>query len=89
MEIPFVHLAMDLIGAVPPQCTGNRFVLVVIGYGPRYPEALPLRNISAKNVMALYQIISQVRILNENEMNVTDPERCVKVCSDKCLPSSD
>ncbi|KAG1925540.1 protein NYNRIN-like [Pimephales promelas] len=45
---------------------GHRFALVLVDYATRYPEAVPLRNISAKSVAsALFQLISRVGIPKE------------------------
>ena len=66
MEIPFERVAMDLIGPFDWSTQGYRFVLVLVDYATRYPEAVPLRNISAKNVaQALFQVISRVGIPKE------------------------
>ena len=66
VEIPFDRVAMDLIGPFDRSTQGYRFVLVLMDYATRYPEAVPLRNISAKSVaQALFQIISRVGIPKE------------------------
>ena len=66
MEIPFERVAMDLIGPFDRSTQGYRFVLVLVDYATRYPEAVPLRNISAKSVaQALFQVISRVGIPKE------------------------
>ena len=66
IEIPFERLAMDLIGPFDRSTQGYRFVLVLVDYATRYPEAVPLRNISAKSVaQALFQVISRVGIPKE------------------------
>ena len=41
---------MDIIGPLPRTRQGNRFILVLSDYATRYPEAIPLRNITAKKV---------------------------------------
>ena len=65
-EIPFDRVAMDLIGPFDWSTQGYRFVLVLVDYATRYPEAVPLRNISVKSVaQALFQIISRVGIPKE------------------------
>uniref|UniRef100_A0AAQ4QC45 Integrase catalytic domain-containing protein n=1 Tax=Gasterosteus aculeatus aculeatus TaxID=481459 RepID=A0AAQ4QC45_GASAC len=57
---------MDLIGPFHRSARGYRFVLVLVDYTTRYPEAVPLRNISAKSVaQALFQVISRVGIPKE------------------------
>ena len=66
VEVPFERLGMDLIGPLDRSARGYRFVLVLVDYATRYPEAVPLRNISAKSVaQALFQVISRVGIPKE------------------------
>ena len=47
---PFQRIAMDIIGPLPRTRRGNRFILVLSDYATRYPEAIPLKNITAKKV---------------------------------------
>ena len=56
VEAPFDRIGMDIIGPLERSAHGYRFVLVLIDYATRYPEAIPLRNISAKNVAEYWQI---------------------------------
>ncbi|XP_073764991.1 uncharacterized protein [Danio rerio] len=66
MEIPFERIGMDLIGPLERSARGHRFALVLVDYATRYPEAVVLRNISAKSVAeALFCIISRVGIPKE------------------------
>ncbi|XP_077936125.1 uncharacterized protein LOC144383152 [Gasterosteus aculeatus] len=66
VEVPFERIGMDLIGPFHWSARGYRFVLVLVDYATRYPEAVPLRNISAKSVaQALFQVISRVGIPKE------------------------
>ena len=66
MEIPFERIAMDIVGPLDRSSRGYRFVLVIVDYATRYPEAVPLRSISAKSVaQALFQLISRVGIPKE------------------------
>lgn len=66
IEVPFEHIGMDLIGLFHRSTHGYRFVLVLVDYATRYPEAVPLRNSSAKSVaQALFQVISRVGIPKE------------------------
>ena len=66
VEIPFDRVAMDLIGPFDRSTQGYRFILVLIDYATRYPEAVSLRNISTKSVaQALFQIIPLVGIPKE------------------------
>ena len=57
---------MDLIRPFHWSTRGYRFVLVLVDYATRYPEAVPLCTISAKSVaQALFQVISRVGIPKE------------------------
>ncbi len=66
MEVPFERIGMDLIGPLERSARGHRFALVLVDYATRYPEAVPLRSISAKSVAeALFRLISRVGIPKE------------------------
>ncbi len=66
MQVPFERIGMDLIGPLERSARGHRFALVLVDYATRYPEAVALRNISAKSVaVALFCMISRVGILKE------------------------
>ncbi len=66
MQVPFERIGMDLIGLLERSARGHRFALVLVDYATRYPEAVALRNISAKSVAeALFSMISQVGIPKE------------------------
>ncbi len=66
MEVPFERIGMDLIGPLERSARGYRFALVLVDYATRYPEAVPLRSISAKSMAeALFRIISRVGIPKE------------------------
>ena len=57
---------MDLIGPLDQSAQGYHFVLVLVDYATRYPEAVPLRDVSAKSAaQALFQVISRVGIPKE------------------------
>ena len=64
VEVPFDRIGMDIIGPLERLTQGYRFVLV--DYATGYPEAIPLRNISARSVaQALFHVISRVGIPKE------------------------
>ena len=66
VKAPFDRIGMDIIGQFERSAHGYRFVLVLIDYATRYPEEIPLRNISAKSVaQALFHVISRVGIPKE------------------------
>ena len=57
---------MDIVGPLERTRSGHRFILVICDYASRYPEAFPLRNITASAIaQALLQLISRVDIPNE------------------------
>ncbi len=66
VEVPFERIHMDLIGPLERSACGHHFALVLVDYATRYPEALPLRTISAKSMAdSLFRIISRVGIPKE------------------------
>ena len=62
IEVPFQRIAIDLVGPFqPPSARGHRYILTVIDYATRYPEALPLKNISTVDVAeALLEVFSRL-----------------------------
>ena len=50
IQVPFDRFAVDLIGPLDQSARGYRFVLVLEDYAMRYPQVVPLHNISAKSV---------------------------------------
>uniref|UniRef100_A0A803K005 Gypsy retrotransposon integrase-like protein 1 n=1 Tax=Xenopus tropicalis TaxID=8364 RepID=A0A803K005_XENTR len=50
IEIPFERIAMDLVGPLIKSARGHQYILVVMDYATRYPEAVPLRNTSSKTI---------------------------------------
>lgn len=66
IETPFARIAMDLVGPLERSQTGHRYILVICDYATRYPEAFPLRKISARPIAhALLQLFSRVGIPQE------------------------
>ena len=47
---PFRRIAMDIMGPLPRTGQGNSFILVVSDYATQYPEAVPLKTISASKI---------------------------------------
>ena len=63
---PFNKVAMDLIGELPRSKNGFKYILTLVDYATRYPEAIPLRGISSKLIAdALISIFCRVGIPNE------------------------
>ena len=51
MREPFKRVAVDLVGPIVPCSeTGHKYILTVVDYATRYPEAEPLRNIDTISV---------------------------------------
>ena len=51
IDVPFDRVAIDLVGPLHP-CSdrGHRYILVLVDYATRYPEATPLKSIEAERV---------------------------------------
>lgn len=60
--VPFQRVAVDLVGPiVPASSSGFSYILTVVDYATRFPEAVPLKNIDTKNVAeALFNIFTRV-----------------------------
>ena len=67
IEEPFKRVAMDLVGPIHrPSDSGKRYLLTLIDYATRYPEAIPLSNIDTETVAeALVDVYSRVGIPSE------------------------
>lgn len=47
---PFERVGMDLIGPLPKTSKSNEYVLVLVDYATRFPEAFPLRAPTTQNI---------------------------------------
>ena len=66
MSRPFERMAMDLIGPLPRSRKGNRFVLTIVDYATRYPEAVALPSTEASRIAKeLITLFSRVGIPEE------------------------
>ena len=67
MDLPFKRVAVDLIGPIMPASDkGHRYVLTLVDYATRYPEAVPLKNIDTETVAeALLDLYSRIGIPEE------------------------
>ncbi|XP_069163371.1 uncharacterized protein [Procambarus clarkii] len=45
---PFEHLILDIVGPLPPATSGVKYLLTILDRVSRYPEAIPLKTITAK-----------------------------------------
>ena len=59
---PFHRVAIDLVGPIsPPSEKGHRYILTVIDVATRYPEAVPMKDITSTDVAeALLTVFSRV-----------------------------
>ena len=64
VDVPFKRVAVDLIGQINPISeAGHRYILMLVDYATRYPEAVPLKRIDAQKVAeALVDIYSRLGI---------------------------
>ena len=66
MVEPFARVAIDMIGPLTRTKVGNKYILTLMDYGSRYPEAIPLKNTDSQTVAtALVDIFSQLGIPEE------------------------
>ena len=66
IEVPFERIALDIVGPLPKTSRGHRYILVIVDYATRYPEALPLRATTTKAVAReLMLLFSRVGIARE------------------------
>ncbi len=64
--MPFERIGVDVVSPLKRSQSGNRFILVICEYATRYPEAYPLREVTAKQVAnALLRLFTQVGIPKE------------------------
>ena len=62
MDVPFHRVAVDLIGPITPVSdNGNRYILTIVDFATKYPEAVALPRIETERVAeALLDVFSRV-----------------------------
>ena len=67
IDKPFKRVAIDLVGPIsPPSEDGHRYILTLVDFATRYPEAVPLKNIETETVAeALVDIFSRLGVPEE------------------------
>ncbi|KAL0173009.1 hypothetical protein M9458_033320, partial [Cirrhinus mrigala] len=66
IEVPFERIGMDQVGPLPKSARGHEHILVIVDYATRYPEAVPLRKATARNIaQELFLLFSRVGIPNQ------------------------
>ena len=64
VNVPFDKVSIDLVGPISPMSgRGHRYILTLVDFATRYPEALPLRVVDSETIAeALLSIFSRVGI---------------------------
>ena len=67
VDTPFKRVAVDLVGPMfPATDRGNRYLLTLVDYSTRYPEAVALKNVETETVAeALVSIFARIGIPSE------------------------
>lgn len=67
IDTPFKRVAIDLVGPIAPTTErGHRYILVMVDYATRYPEAVALKNIETETIAeALVNIYTRVGVPEE------------------------
>ncbi|KAL9958151.1 hypothetical protein ACROYT_G035126 [Oculina patagonica] len=82
IDKPFKRVAIDLVGPIsPPSEEGHRYILTLVDYATRYPEAVPLKNIDTETVAeALVDIFSRLGVPEEilSDLGTQFVSECMK-----------
>nr|XP_054769552.1 uncharacterized protein LOC129277391 [Lytechinus pictus] len=63
---PFTRVLVDCVGPLPRTRSGHRFLLTIMDLSTRFPEAIPLKSITAKTVVqALVQFFTRYGLPKE------------------------
>ncbi|XP_062609261.1 uncharacterized protein LOC134271008 [Saccostrea cucullata] len=67
IDVPFKRVAVDIIGPLHPATDkGNRFILTLVDYATKYPEAIALPGIDTERVAeALLEMFSRIGVPEE------------------------
>lgn len=67
IDTPFQRVAIDIIGPIsPPSRSGNRYILTLVDFATRYPDAIALKSVETERVAeALVDMFSRVGIPRE------------------------
>ena len=81
---PFESVAVDLVGPLPKGRGGNRYLLTCICLATRWPEAVPLRSVTAKAVAeGLWSIFSRTAI-PEKILSDQGAQFCSRLVKELC-----
>lgn len=63
---PFQRIAIDIVGPLRRTTRGNKYILTLMDFTTRYPEAIPLRKIDSATVAdALCEVFTRLGIPDE------------------------
>ncbi|XP_071476579.1 uncharacterized protein [Diadema antillarum] len=67
IDTPFLRVAIDIVGPIHPTTTRkNRYILAIVDYASRYPEAVALPNIESTTVAeAMVEVFCRVGVPHE------------------------
>ncbi|XP_062599575.1 uncharacterized protein LOC134261133 [Saccostrea cucullata] len=67
IDVPFKRVAVDIVGPIHPITDkGNRYILTLVDFATRYPEAVPLPSIETERVAeTLIDIFSRIGVPEE------------------------
>ena len=76
IDVPFRRMAMDIFGPLRRTKAGNKYVLVIMDYATKWPEAFPLKTADSEAVArALIEVFARLgipeEILTDNGSNFT------------------
>ena len=82
IDKPFKRAAIDLVGPIgPPSEDGHRYILTLVDFATRYPEAVPLKNIDTETeAEALVDIFSRLGVPEEvlSDLGTQFVSECMK-----------
>ena len=85
IDTPFKRVAVDLIGPIhPPSDEGHRYILTLVDYATRYPDAVPLKTVTTETVAeALVNMYSRLGVPEEvlSDMGSQFVSNCMKEIS--------
>ena len=66
IRTPFDRIAMDIFGPLRRTRSGNKYVLVIMDYATKWPEAFPLRNIISETIIeCLIEVTTRLGVPKE------------------------
>ena len=66
MHQPFSRIPIDIVGLLPRTTSGHKYLLTMMDYGTRCPDAVPLRSVDAATVAtALMSMFTRLGVPDE------------------------